>query len=191
MTTSLVTGANSGLGFEVAPQLVVAGHQVWIGAVGAPERARRDTSRSSSPRRTPVAKRAGRPPGASSAVGQRTEANRRRGRRARRSTTPSARGALPTMRCSSASPRSTSRCSLPTATSDPMILPGYSYLLAGLLPDARSRSTRTRPTALPTPQPVRRRRERVTGRGRVMPRAGRSGWCRSRLELAGRLEAFR
>jgi NAD(P)-dependent dehydrogenase (short-subunit alcohol dehydrogenase family) len=32
MTTSLITGANKGLGFEAARQLVAAGHQVWIGA---------------------------------------------------------------------------------------------------------------------------------------------------------------
>jgi NAD(P)-dependent dehydrogenase (short-subunit alcohol dehydrogenase family) len=32
VTTTLITGANRGLGFEVARQLVVAGHQVWIGA---------------------------------------------------------------------------------------------------------------------------------------------------------------
>src|SRR4029079_13821003 len=32
MTTSLITGAHRGLGFEVARQLVAAGHQVWIGA---------------------------------------------------------------------------------------------------------------------------------------------------------------
>jgi NAD(P)-dependent dehydrogenase (short-subunit alcohol dehydrogenase family) len=32
MTTTLITGANRGLGFEVARQLVAAGHQVWIGA---------------------------------------------------------------------------------------------------------------------------------------------------------------
>ena len=32
MTTTLVTGANRVLGFEVARQLVAAGHQVWIGA---------------------------------------------------------------------------------------------------------------------------------------------------------------
>src|SRR5262249_8322633 len=29
--TTLITGANRGLGFEVARQLVAAGHQVWIG----------------------------------------------------------------------------------------------------------------------------------------------------------------
>ena len=29
---ALITGANRGLGFEVARQLVAAGHQVWIGA---------------------------------------------------------------------------------------------------------------------------------------------------------------
>jgi hypothetical protein len=48
-----------------------------------------------------------------------------------------ARGASPTTRCSSESPRSISLCSSPTATATPMILSRYSYLLAGLLPDAR------------------------------------------------------
>lgn len=32
MTVTLITGANKGLGFEAARQLVAAGHQVWIGA---------------------------------------------------------------------------------------------------------------------------------------------------------------
>jgi len=32
MTTTLITGANKGLGFEAARQLAGAGHQVWIGA---------------------------------------------------------------------------------------------------------------------------------------------------------------
>jgi NAD(P)-dependent dehydrogenase (short-subunit alcohol dehydrogenase family) len=32
ITTTLITGANRGLGFEVARQLVAAGHQVWVGA---------------------------------------------------------------------------------------------------------------------------------------------------------------
>ncbi len=45
-----------------------------------------------------------------------TATSRRRGRPARRSTTPSARGASPTTRCFSESPRSSSRCSSPTAT---------------------------------------------------------------------------
>jgi NAD(P)-dependent dehydrogenase (short-subunit alcohol dehydrogenase family) len=32
MTTTLITGANRGLGYEAARQLVAAGHEVWIGA---------------------------------------------------------------------------------------------------------------------------------------------------------------
>jgi len=32
MTTALITGANKGLGFETARQLIAAGHQVWIAA---------------------------------------------------------------------------------------------------------------------------------------------------------------
>jgi len=32
VTTTLITGANKGLGFEAARQLAAAGHQVWIGA---------------------------------------------------------------------------------------------------------------------------------------------------------------
>jgi NAD(P)-dependent dehydrogenase (short-subunit alcohol dehydrogenase family) len=32
VTASLITGANRGLGFETARQLVAAGHRVWIGA---------------------------------------------------------------------------------------------------------------------------------------------------------------
>jgi len=41
------------------------------------------------------------------------------------------------MRYSSRSPRWTCRCSSATATATPLIVPRYSYLLAGLLPDAR------------------------------------------------------
>ena len=51
--------------------------------------------------------------------------------------TPSAPGAFPTTRCS----QRVSAIDLPVLVangdSDPMILPRYSYLLAGLLPDAR------------------------------------------------------
>jgi pimeloyl-ACP methyl ester carboxylesterase len=58
------------------------------------------------------------------------------GRPARRSTTPYALGASPTTRCSNES-----AIDLPVVVangdSDPMILPRYSYLLAGLLPNAR------------------------------------------------------
>jgi NAD(P)-dependent dehydrogenase (short-subunit alcohol dehydrogenase family) len=32
MTTTLITGANRGLGFEIARQPIAAGHEVWIGA---------------------------------------------------------------------------------------------------------------------------------------------------------------
>ncbi len=32
MTTTLITGANKGLGFEAARQLIAAGHAVWVGA---------------------------------------------------------------------------------------------------------------------------------------------------------------
>ncbi len=40
MTTTLISGANKGLGFETARQLVAAGHTVYIG-VRDPERGRR------------------------------------------------------------------------------------------------------------------------------------------------------
>ncbi|WP_129840252.1 SDR family NAD(P)-dependent oxidoreductase [Streptomyces sp. RFCAC02] len=44
MTTTLITGANKGLGFETARRLVAAGHTVWIGSRD-PERGRRAAER--------------------------------------------------------------------------------------------------------------------------------------------------
>ena len=122
-----------------APQ-GAAGMHGWapevIGAVGQPESNPRDTSTSSSPPQPRVAKLGNRPQRESSA-GQPIGTSRRRGRPARRSTTPCAPGASPTTRCSSASGRSICRSSSPCGDGDPMILPRYSHLLAGLLPNAR------------------------------------------------------
>jgi pimeloyl-ACP methyl ester carboxylesterase len=86
-----------------------------IGAVGQPETNPRDTSTSSSLTRPPVAKRGNRPQRESSG-GQPNGTSRRRGRPARRSTTPSAPGASPTTRCSSGLQRSICPSSLPTVT---------------------------------------------------------------------------
>jgi NAD(P)-dependent dehydrogenase (short-subunit alcohol dehydrogenase family) len=44
MTTTLITGANKGLGYEAARQLIAAGHTVYIGARD-PERGRRAAER--------------------------------------------------------------------------------------------------------------------------------------------------
>ena len=43
MTTTLITGANKGLGYETARRLIEAGHTVYIGA--------RDPQRRRTPRR--------------------------------------------------------------------------------------------------------------------------------------------
>lgn len=44
MTTTLITGANKGLGFETARRLIAAGHTVYIGS-RVPERGRRSAGR--------------------------------------------------------------------------------------------------------------------------------------------------
>jgi NAD(P)-dependent dehydrogenase (short-subunit alcohol dehydrogenase family) len=51
MTTTLITGANKGLGFETARQLVAAGHTVYVGARNA-ARGREASYRS--PRSRPI-----------------------------------------------------------------------------------------------------------------------------------------
>ena len=122
-----------------APQ-GAAGMHGWapevIGAVGAPEPNPQGTSTSSS--RTPA--RAGRQvsrrPGASSA-GRPIATRRPHGRPAKRSTTLCVRGGSRTTRCSSASRAIDLPVFVANGDSDPMILPRYSHLLAGLLPDAR------------------------------------------------------
>jgi len=48
MTTTLITGANKGLGYETARQLIAAGHTVWIGARD-PERGRAAAERLGAP----------------------------------------------------------------------------------------------------------------------------------------------
>ena len=103
-----------------APQ-GAAGMHGWapevIGAVGAPETSPQGyLSVFFAPTKHEPGSRASRPQGASSEQGQPTETSQRHGRPARRSTTPSARGASPITRCSSGSARSTCRCSSPTAT---------------------------------------------------------------------------
>ena len=103
-----------------APQ-GAAGMHGWapevIGAVGQPETSPAGIRlRLLRPHGHESRRRASRPPGASSGEGPSTGTSRRRGRPVRRSTTPSAPGASRTTRCSSESPRSSSRCSSPTAT---------------------------------------------------------------------------
>ena len=123
-----------------APQ-GAAGMHGWapevIGAVGTPETSPQGYSRrllrpdGHESRSRPAGRRA------HLREGQPTETSRRRGRPARRSTTPSARGASPTTRCSQRVAAIDLPVFVANGDSDPMILPRYSYLLAGLLPDAR------------------------------------------------------
>jgi pimeloyl-ACP methyl ester carboxylesterase len=123
-----------------APQ-GAAGMHGWapevIGAVGQPETSPEGYVSVFFTAWTPAAKRAGRPPGASSGEGRPTGTSRRRGRPVRRSTTQVRLGyteSLPLLERVAA-------IGLPVfvaaGDSDPMILPRYSHLLAGLLPDAR------------------------------------------------------
>jgi len=106
-----------------------------IGAAGAPEPNPQGYLDVFFARRTRVEKQANRLRRVSSG-GQPTGTSRPPGRPARGSTTPYALGASPTTRCSNES-----AIDLPVVVangdSDPMILPRYSYLLAGLLPNAR------------------------------------------------------
>jgi len=103
---------------SAAPQ-GAAGMHGWapevMDAVGTPHTSRRPTSRCSSPGRPqvgkPVRKRC-----SACTRGLRTGTRSRRGRRAKRSMTPSAYGGSPITRCCSGSVLSTCRCSWPTAT---------------------------------------------------------------------------
>ncbi len=70
-------------------------------------------------------------------AGPRTVTRPRPGRPARRSTTRSARGGSPITRSCSDSAAMQMPVFVANGDSDPMILPHYSYLLAGLMPQAR------------------------------------------------------
>ena len=135
----------------------------------AGDEARRDTSRSSSPPRTRAAKRASRPPGASSArTTDRDEP-----------TTWQTRQAQYDAVCAWGIPNHSllqrvAAIELPVfvanGDSDPMILPRYSYLLAGLLPDARVKiyPDSAHGFLFQHHSRVRRRRERLPRGGRLM-----------------------
>ena len=123
-----------------APQ-GAAGMHGWapevIGAVGTPQ-----TEPGGLSRRVlrPVSDEpAGGPgsPASGCTPGPRTGTRPRRGRPARPSTTRSAPGASPITRCCSGSAAIDMPVFVANGDSDPMILPHYSYLLAGLIPHAR------------------------------------------------------
>ena len=100
-------------------------------------RLRRSTSLSSSLLPTQAAQPVSRRPAASSERERPTETSRRRGRPARRNTTQYARGGIPNHSLLVRVAAIDLPVFVANGDSDPMILPRYSHLLAGLLPDAR------------------------------------------------------
>ena len=119
-----------------APPACTAGRPRSSAPSARRTRAPRGTSASSSRRPRPAGRRARRPCGACTR-GPRTGTRRRPGRRDKRSTTRSARGGSPITRCCSGSAAIDVPVFVANGDSDPMILPHYSYLLAGLIPQAR------------------------------------------------------
>ena len=117
-----------------------AGMHGWapevISAVGKPSQTRTVISTSFSPRRLRVDKQ-GRRHWAAYTGAPAMSMNRPPGRPGRHNMTRCATGASRITQRYSESARSVIRCSSPKGDSDPMILPHFSYLLAGLIPQAR------------------------------------------------------